>query len=206
MPPTRQYRSPRRAKDAAETRRAILAAATELFATEGYARVTVADIAKRAEVAVPTVYASTGGKADMLRTITAEAFASSGAQDTVELVRATTTLHEAVRVLAHGTRQGNEHQAVTTQILLAARLVDADAEKVWQDGIAGYRAALHEVAALLHARGQLAPSLTVAETSDILWFSVGIHAWRALVHDCGWTWDRAECWFATHLESVLTAQ
>jgi AcrR family transcriptional regulator len=204
VPPTRQYRSPRRARDAAETQRAILAAATELFATEGYARVTVADIAKRAQVAVPTVYASTGGKSDMLRTITAEALAASGAEATFELIRATTTLREAVRVLAHGTRHGNENQAVTTEILLAARPVDADAEKMWQDGMASYRATLRKVAALLHSRGHLPPGLTAAATGDILWFSVGIHAWRALVHDCGWTWDRAESWLADHLESVLT--
>ncbi|TLZ31303.1 MAG: helix-turn-helix transcriptional regulator, partial [Gammaproteobacteria bacterium] len=51
------YHSPRRAEQAIATRRAVLDAARDLFIEQGYAVTTVADIARRARVAVDTVYA-----------------------------------------------------------------------------------------------------------------------------------------------------
>ena len=54
----RRYQAPRRAEQAAATRRAILAAARDLFVSRGYATTTVADIAERAQVSVDTVYAT----------------------------------------------------------------------------------------------------------------------------------------------------
>ena len=60
---SRSYRSVRRDRTAADTRAAILSAAMRLFLERGYGPVTVADIAREAGTAVPTVYASTGGKA-----------------------------------------------------------------------------------------------------------------------------------------------
>jgi len=52
------YNSPRRQQAAAATREAIIEAALELFACQGYARTTVAQIAEAARVAdvlVPTI-------------------------------------------------------------------------------------------------------------------------------------------------------
>ncbi|MFD2468892.1 helix-turn-helix domain-containing protein [Amycolatopsis silviterrae] len=50
----RPYRADRRANAAAETRTAILDAARRLFVEHGCATVTVADIAREAETAIPT--------------------------------------------------------------------------------------------------------------------------------------------------------
>src|SRR3954453_4419078 len=63
----RVYRSPRRTRQAAETRLAILAAARELFARAGYTATTVAQIAASAAVSVDTVYATVGRKPALLR-------------------------------------------------------------------------------------------------------------------------------------------
>ncbi|MEP6979205.1 MAG: helix-turn-helix domain-containing protein, partial [Nakamurella sp.] len=49
---TRSYRSPRRAEQAAATRREVLEAARELFVAHGYSATTVAEIAQRARVSV----------------------------------------------------------------------------------------------------------------------------------------------------------
>jgi Bacterial regulatory proteins, tetR family len=54
------------------TRATILATATRLFLAHGYGRVTVNDIAQEAHLAVPTVYASTGGKSAILSTLIEE--------------------------------------------------------------------------------------------------------------------------------------
>ena len=64
------YHSPRRQQAAAATREAIIEAALELFACQGYARTTVAQIAEAAQVAANTVYTSVGGKPQLLAAIT----------------------------------------------------------------------------------------------------------------------------------------
>ena len=54
---------PLREQHAAVTRRAILQAARELFAEQGFANTTVKVLAERAGVAVQTIYATFGSKA-----------------------------------------------------------------------------------------------------------------------------------------------
>lgn len=65
----RAYVSPRRTAQAAATRARIIDAARELFFGQGFGATTVAQIAERAEVAVPTVYATVGGKHAVLKTL-----------------------------------------------------------------------------------------------------------------------------------------
>lgn len=55
----------------AETRRRVLAAAAAEFAARGFTGATVARIAERADVAVPTVYSAWGSKRDLLRAVMA---------------------------------------------------------------------------------------------------------------------------------------
>jgi AcrR family transcriptional regulator len=62
----RAYNSVRRELASIQTRDAILSAAVELFGSGGYARTTIAEIARRAGVATNTVYTSVGGKPDLV--------------------------------------------------------------------------------------------------------------------------------------------
>src|SRR3954468_9339691 len=67
--PARRYHSPRRTEQAVATRRAVLEAARELFVADGYVATTVAGVARRARVAVDTVYATVGRKPELLREV-----------------------------------------------------------------------------------------------------------------------------------------
>ncbi|OLT21587.1 hypothetical protein BJF78_08220 [Pseudonocardia sp. CNS-139] len=203
MATTRPYRSPRRAGEAADTRRDILTAARELFSAHGYARVTVADIAKRAGTAVKTVYASAGTKADILNELIAVDVEGSGAAENLAEVRATRDLGEAMRVLARGTRTGNEANRETLDILFSSMSSHDVAADVWQRGTTSYRATLHAVARHLADGGQLAPGLTVGRAADRLWFCFGLAAWRTLVVDCGWSYDEAEDWLCRQAVRML---
>src|SRR6476661_9188902 len=77
----RKYTSALRAEQAAATKRAVLSAARELFADQGYAATSVAAIAARAGVAVDTLYAAVGRKPVILRQLLETAI--SGTDDTV---------------------------------------------------------------------------------------------------------------------------
>ena len=68
-PEKRRYSSSLRARQAADTRAQVLAAAAELFQESGWSGTTVAAIAKRAGVAVETVYSGFGSKKEVLRAV-----------------------------------------------------------------------------------------------------------------------------------------
>src|SRR5690349_24448195 len=68
-PPKRRYSSSLRARQAADTKAQVLSAAAELFEESGWSGTTVAAIAKRAGVAVETVYSGFGSKKHLLRAV-----------------------------------------------------------------------------------------------------------------------------------------
>src|SRR3954447_25570548 len=68
-PVRRRYSSQLRERNALQTREQVLAAAAELFEESGWAGTTVAAIAKRAGVAVETVYSGFGSKKHVLRAV-----------------------------------------------------------------------------------------------------------------------------------------
>jgi AcrR family transcriptional regulator len=65
-PPRSSYRSPLRARQAAQTRQTVLAAASRLFTQRGWAATTIAAVAAEAGTAVETVYAGFGSKSGLL--------------------------------------------------------------------------------------------------------------------------------------------
>lgn len=200
MPETRAYHSPRREQAAATTRGDIMTAARELFAERGYPRVTVAEIARRARTAVKTVYASAGGKAEILAELLAGAVANSGGRETLELVRATTDLASAMAVVAHGTRLGNEHNGDIVAIMYSAAFADEGAEAIWAQGTSEYREILRAVAAHVATLGC---EVDTERAADVLWFCFGFGAWRALVGESGWSFDDAEAWLCAQAIRML---
>jgi len=68
-PARRRYSSQLRAEQASRTRAQVLAAATACFEESGWSGTTVAAIAKRAGVAVETVYSGFGSKKELLRQV-----------------------------------------------------------------------------------------------------------------------------------------
>ena len=71
----RRYDSPLRDQQARQTRQTIVAAANRLFLARGYAATSLADIAKEAAVARPTVFSAFGSKAALLREVVDQALA-----------------------------------------------------------------------------------------------------------------------------------
>src|SRR5690242_15630402 len=63
----RKYDSPSRAEAAKRTRQAILDSARKLFVEKGYAAATMPEIAKAADTALDTVYATVGKKPALFR-------------------------------------------------------------------------------------------------------------------------------------------
>jgi AcrR family transcriptional regulator len=199
----RTYRSPRRERDAARTREEILDAARRLFVSRGYLRVTMSDIAREADTAIKTVYASVGTKSELLRELLRLDVDESAASATIEELRSAPDLAAAAACLARGTR--SDHERFSDSIdLLYASLGDEGADRIWEQVMGSYRGALREAATVLVAKGLVSERLDVEEVSDRLWFCFGIAAWRTLLKDCGWNHGRAESWLGAQAVAALS--
>lgn len=199
----RPYRSPRRAQAAADTRATILATAMRLFLEHGYGKVTVADIARAAATAVPTVYASTGGKSAILATLIEEAMRDPIVEETFAAIRASTTPQEAIRVTAHGVRVDNQRHRDVIQLMVAAATIDETATATRVRSDRSYWSSLARTTDRLRELHALRPGLTRRRATDILWFFFGHRAWHLFVAERGWSWDDAERWLAGQAEAAL---
>jgi AcrR family transcriptional regulator len=191
MPTKRAYASPLREKAAAQTREAILQAATELFGRRGYGLVTIADIAAAAGVSPKTVFASVGSKREIMDRIIDAGVAASRSKEVMRRLLEMRTPQEVLGALAAGTRYGSESQFIVHEAIRLALPVHEDGAALWERATRNARARLREAADHLHTLTPR-PCYRPQETADLLWLWFGPHGWRMLVAEAGWSWDRAE--------------
>src|SRR4051794_29620177 len=102
----RSYRSDRRTAQAAQTRRRVVAAASELFERQGYAATTVRAVAGQADVSVQTVEALFGSKPRLLKACIDVAIVGDDEavpvleRDWTKQARAAGTPHEVLGIVA----------------------------------------------------------------------------------------------------------
>ncbi|CAM5509686.1 TetR/AcrR family transcriptional regulator [Streptomyces canarius] len=194
----RPYRNDRRAKAAAGTRATILDAALRLFVEHGYAKVTIGDIAREAGIAVPTVYASTGGKAAILATLMYRGVDDPVVERTLETVRTATDARMAIAATARGVRLDNERHLEIVQVMVTAACVDQRVQEELDEVVRRYRRSLGVLAGRLAELGALKPGLSAERAGDMLWFLLGLPSWRLFITGCHWSWDETERWLTHH--------
>ena len=200
--PARRYHSPRRREQAAATRDGILAAARELFVTEGYARTTVADIGRRAGVAVDTIYAAVGRKPDLLRAVVEAAISGTGQavpaeeRDYVRRLRQAATASEKISIYADALARIHPRLAPVYAALRDAAGTDGDCDALWKQ-ISERRAAnMRKFIDDLGSTGELRNDRPAAELADVVWSMNGPEYWLLLVDQRGWTPAQFAAWLA----------
>lgn len=191
----RRYDSPRRQQQAAETRAAVLAAATELFTEKGWAGTGMRDVAGRAGVSVETVYATCGAKPDLLLAaidvgVVGDIEAVPLAQRPEFTALGEGDLGERAAAAAHLARGINERnvglqlalrEASASDDDLASRFADLQQRRNREVGRAAALVAGHEIADL---------------DRDGLWAICGVEVFHLLVHHAHWTPEQYETWLA----------
>lgn len=201
---SRKYHSPRRLDSATQTRETILRSAYALFLDRGYNRVTIGDIAQAANVAVPTVYSSTGGKSAILLTLLEPALTDPAVAECLTAVEASEDPHEVIRITSDGTRRTHErHWELVYGVFYRDPPGEATVKAVLDRGADDFVQALTRVAERLMTLGSLRPEVDTAYVLDVLWFYFGPHSWTTLVGQRGWTFERAEAWAAHAAEHAL---
>ena len=199
----RPYRSALRAQAAADTRATVLTTAMRMFLEHGYGKVTIGDIADEASVAVPTVYASTGGKSAILSTLIDEAIRDPIVDETLAAVRESRSPREVIAATAHGTRVDNERYHDIVQVMKSAAAIDESATEILVHSDGEYLRALRPIACRLHELHALKPGLSEQRATDILWFYFGPRAYLPLHDDLGWSYADTETWLLAQCEHAL---
>jgi len=205
----RDYRSDLRAAQALRTRRAIVTAASELFAAQGYVATTVDAVAEAAGVSRKTVFTAVGGKLDLLKTALDWAVAGDDRQqaladrgDVRELLDQTDPeqlILGWVKVLVNiDTRVGPLMRA-----LEIAANVDAEAQDLLDDSQRRRLAGARTIVRRLVALGALKPELNQNQGADIAWLASDPMLHDRLVRTRGWSRGRFEQWLAEGLIAQL---
>lgn len=198
----RRYHSPRRKEQAAATREAVVSAARELFVGEGYRSTTVAGIARRAGVAVDTIYATIGRKPDLLREVVETAISGTGhavpaeQRDYVIRLRQAAGAAEKIRIYAQALAGIQPRLAPVYVALRDAAGTDPDCGALWQQ-ISDRRAAnMLRFIEDLASTGELRTDRPAAELADAVWSMNGPEYWVLLVDHRGWSPEQFAAWLS----------
>jgi AcrR family transcriptional regulator len=205
----RLYDASRRRAAAAQTRHAVVAAASRLFADRGYTATTMAAIASAAGVALDTVYASVGPKPALFRQLI-EIAISGGDQPVpaearayVQQIHAEPDPGRKLELYAHSIREIQERLAPLFQVLQYAAPTDPVLDTLWREIGARRAANMRLLAAELEAAGGLRPDLSIDDAADIIWATNSSEFFLLLVHDRNWDAGRFEQWLARTWKELL---
>lgn len=199
----RTYVSQARQRSAEATRERILAAAKLLFTRHGIDGVTVGQIAERAKVATPTVYAAYKSKEGILRALMESAMFGDrfdnarrgleGVTDAVEMVALTASIS---RSIYEGETRELGLLRGSSSFSPALRKIEEQFEQLRLD----MQQARIE---LLFKQGRAKPGLSLEEARRIMWMYTSREIYRMLVREAGWSPDRYEGWLRETLLAAL---
>jgi AcrR family transcriptional regulator len=205
----RAYRSVLREEQARATRRAIVAAATELFVENGYAATTIDAVADRAGVSRRTVFVSVGGKPELLRR--AWDFAVVGDDEPVTMadrpavrrLQQQSDVRVAVRGWARVATGVSARVAPLARVLVAAADADPDVAEllaiVEEQRLTGARTFVSWV----QSHGGLRRGVTTKRAAELCWVQMDPSVYRRLVLERGWTARQFERYLADVVEAAI---
>ncbi|MCU1658516.1 MAG: putative TetR family transcriptional regulator [Pseudonocardiales bacterium] len=206
----RPYSSPLRDEQAARTRRAVLAAARELFLAQGYGATTLDQVASLAGVSKPTVFAAVGNKQTLLAAVRDVALAgddepvSVEERPAVQLIRAEPDPYRVVELLArHVTAVGRRYALLDDVVHGAAASGEPGLRELWETSEKQRLVAARRTVADLGRKGSLRDGLDPHSAADELWLLMAPSLYHRLVHVRKWSTRRFESWLAERLTRLL---
>jgi AcrR family transcriptional regulator len=197
---SRRYDASRRQQAAAETRRRVLAAARDLFCADGYARTTVAGIARQAGVAADTVYATVGPKPVLFRELIELALSGTDRpvaghdRDYAVRMRAEPDARAKLAIYAEAVVELQGRLAPLFLVLREASAAHAELDRLWRDITERRARNMRMLAADVAATGAVRTDLSVEEVADVIWTMNSSEYYAMLVFDRGWSPERFGKW------------
>lgn len=205
MADVKRYHSPLRQRQAQESRRAVLAAAHDLFVEQGYGATTIDQIAARAGVSKPTVFNAVGNKVALLRTVRDVAMAgddepvSVTARDSVAAIAEAAGLDDACRACADHIAGLLERYHRVHAVLSGAAGTDAELAALAEQA----EEERHTGAGHLLTRLERHGATRVTHTQDQLWLLMAPDTYTRLVGVRGWSPAAYRAWLTHQIRQLF---
>ena len=206
---TRRYDSSRRAERTQVTKRAVVAAAHELFLARGFVDTTVEAISAESRVPIATVYRLFKTKTAILKEVIDTAVVGDdapvplGDRTIVRDAQAAEDPKAMTAAFAHVAREVFDNTAALRLVLRVAAAVDSEAATLEAAIDEQRRVGQARVSRALASNGFLAPGLKEAEARDIVYALMSIDTYRILRVEQRWSGARYERWLANALYRLL---
>lgn len=207
----RSYDMSRRAERTQARKRAVVAAAHELFLERGFVDTTVEAISAASGVPIATVYRLFKTKTAILKQVIDEAVVGDdapvplGDRPIVRRAQAAEDPKAMTAAFAHVARQVFDNTAALRLVLRVAGALDTEAAAL-QDSIEEQRRiGQARVARALADAGFLASGMKEADARDIVYALMSIDTYRILRFEQRWSGARYERWLAETLYRLLVA-
>ncbi|MET7281811.1 helix-turn-helix domain-containing protein [Kribbella sp. NPDC005582] len=205
----RQYDASGRREQARQRRRTVVAAARELFETDGFQATTIAAVARRAGVSPESIYKGFGTKAALAKAVFDQVIA--GDDDPIPVaerpqarsVRAEPDVRRKLELYVEGMVERAERSARVQIMIRDGRHSDETLQETWQTLLDERLAGMTALAGHLVETGDLRPGLEVAEVADILWTYISVELYELLVVIRGWSPRRYGQFVVTGLTGSL---
>jgi AcrR family transcriptional regulator len=193
----------RREEYAEATRQGIVEAARKLFSKCGYFSTRVDEIAALARVAPATVYAVSGGKHGLLRTLMDIWTTAPIVEATVRSIEKLDDPLAILELVAATCRSMREDSGDIIRVILNTAPHDSGVAETLAIATRRYRKALARIGQRLADLGALRNDMDLNQAVDVLWFYFGYSGLFTLVDDNRWSYERAEKWLRDQARCAL---
>jgi len=193
----------RRTRQAEQTRRDIVAAARPLFAQQGYAATSMAQIARGAGVSVQTIYDSVGSKSAIVRQLN-DLLDDEG--DVGPLASRISTMTDPVELLGIAvaiSRNINERCEDLVAAIYSAASVEPEMAAVRDESRRRHRAGIGGLSKRLASLGSLRSDIDVETAADVIAGLTDPQVARTFVSEYGWSWERWHGWTVEALGTLV---
>jgi AcrR family transcriptional regulator len=187
----RRYDASGRLERAKQSREELIGIARRAFLRGGYAKTTVAAIARKAGVSVETVYKTFGGKPGLVRAICERGLQGRGAAPAEQRSDELSARENDPRaIVRHWGKLTAEVSPLVSPILLLVRSAagtDADLAQLLAEHDEQRLARMRHNAEILASRGFLRDGVSVEQAADVMWTLTAPDFYDLVVVRRGWT-------------------
>jgi AcrR family transcriptional regulator len=198
----RAYNAEGRKAQAKKTRATILVATRELLATKGFDTVTVDEIAHRANVSSPTVYALFQSKSGILKELLDVALPAHDYEALVKELEAETDLPKRLALTAALTRKLYDAEREQLGLFRDVSILSPELKKL--ETAREQRRYTRQAGSFEKFKDTAAlGALNTPQARDLLWAFTGRDMYRMLVIERGWSSDEYQAWLTHTLISLI---
>lgn len=206
----RKYDVSHRREQAQLRRRAVVAAAKELFEQDGFRATSITTVARRAGVSPESIYKSFGTKAALAKAVFDFVIAGDdenvavAQRPAVQAALAEPDVRRKIEIYIHGLARRQQRSAKVQILIRDGRHSDDALVDVWQKLLDERLAGMTMFGQHLLETGQLRAGIELDEVRDVLWTYTAVELYELLVLGRGWSLDHYADWTARALASALT--